>query len=91
MHYSISKIDPDVNHSSRDGKSEPSQNAPKMPKGEATHSPEGYLLSTSTRPGPSKFQFVTFHKQLEKFTAGILFGKRPYWVCAILTLMQPEK
>ena len=37
-----------------------------------THSPEGFLLSTSTRPGSSKFQFVTFNKQLQNLECAFL-------------------
>ena len=45
-----------------------------------THSPEGFLLSTSTRPGSSKYQFVAYNAKTSKFRVCIPYqGKRHCW------------
>ena len=54
----------------------PSSDSTNNPNCKPTHSPEGYLLSTSTRPGTSKFQHVQYVPKTKKFRAVIPYNGR---------------
>ena len=69
--------------------SEPSQPTTDVPK--PMHSPEGFLLSTSNRPGGSKFQYVQYQVKNQKYKVCIPHAGKRHSFGPFLTELEAAK